>query len=276
MKVAICGPVRNCGRYLTGVLNNMLILGKLFDEFVIIISYDHSMDNSLQILHRFKNKHPNIIVYENTEPLLPYRTHRIAKARNECLNIINTTYPTYEYMIMMDCDDVNCKQMNLDVVKKHLRNPAWDSLSFMTAPVYYDIWGLSIYPYTYSYNHFNNSVQQYSVIQQYVTNLLRARKNELVRCISAFNGFALYRMSKFKNCKYDGGVNLRLLPPHMLNAHMKASRSPLVMKIYPKAPGVNGYHEDCEHRAFHVQAITKNNAAICISSDIVFTRPLAR
>ena len=34
---------------------------------------------------------------------------------------------------------------------------------------------------------------------------------------------------------------------------------------------VKGKYEDCEHRAFHVQAINNSDARIMISKDVLFT-----
>jgi len=273
MKAVICGPIRNCAPYIHGIVGNMLKLGTLFTEFVIIFSYDLSFDKTLSMLKYYKSKIPNMIIYENPDPMLQYRTHRIAKARNECLAIMRTQYPTFEYMIMMDCDDVNCKKMNLDVVQKSLADPTWDSLSFMTSPTYYDIWALSYPPYFYSYNHFNDSYRQYYVIQHFITKVIRANPG-LTRCLSAFNGFALYRVDKFVNCEYDGRVNLKLIPPGMMYMHSSATRSPVVFKRYFNRFGfinVDGRYEDCEHRAFHVQAVYKNKAQHFISPEVVFT-----
>ena len=37
MKCCICGTVRECGKYLKDVFSNMEQLGKLFDDYVIIL-----------------------------------------------------------------------------------------------------------------------------------------------------------------------------------------------------------------------------------------------
>ena len=63
---------------------------------------------------------------------------------------------------MMDFDDVNCKEVEINTLKKYLKREDWDGLSFNTSPDYYDIWGLSIWPYCFSYNHFINNVNTLS------------------------------------------------------------------------------------------------------------------
>jgi hypothetical protein len=169
----------------------------------------------------------------------------------------------------MDFDDPNSKTCNIEVIRKYLERSDWDALSFNTFPAYYDIWALSIYPFCFSYNHFNNNSYYYKVMQQYVSlKLNHLKRDELLQCISSFNGFSIYRADKFLNCKYDGRVNLNLIPSNFMLAHMRAAKSKIIFKDYGN---VKGQYEDCEHRAFHVGAINKNNAKIMISPEIVFS-----
>jgi hypothetical protein len=170
----------------------------------------------------------------------------------------------------MDCDDVNCKEVNIDILKKYLYRNDWDGLSFNSYPKYYDIWGLSIYPFCFSYNHFENNVKYYNIIQNFINNLLeKAReKNTLVECISSFNGFSLYRTSKFLNTYYDGRIRIDLIPKSNMDAHKNITKSNLLFKKYIT---VDGCYEDCEHRPFHIQARQKSRAKIMISPDILFT-----
>jgi hypothetical protein len=176
---------------------------------------------------------------------------------------------------MMDCDDVNCKEVNTDILKKYLYSNNWDGLSFNTTPKYYDIWGLSMYPFCFSYNHFENNVKYYYIIQNYLDELLKkaSSENALLSCISSFNGFSIYRTKKFLNSYYDGKIRLDLIPKANLEAHKNVTRSKLVYKIYYKPDGkvnVDGRYEDCEHRAFHIQATKNSGARIMISPEVLF------
>jgi hypothetical protein len=267
-KCCICGPVKNCGPYLNKIFENIETIGSLFEEYVIIMYYDNSNDDTLEKLKEYQKQNSRLTFYVNKGQVSPYRTHRIAKARNFCLEQIRSKYSDYPFFIMMDCDNVNCKSVNIENLNKYLNRNDWDALSFQTCPKYYDIWALSLQPYTFSYNHFLNNVLYYDKIQGYVTKLLNKLKSgQLLPCISAFNGFAIYRTHKFHNCWYDGRVRLDLIPKHFILKHIKATNSPIIFKNYGN---VNGYYEDCEHRSFHLQAINKNNAKIMISPDIIF------
>lgn len=275
MNCCICGPVKNCGPYLSKVLDNMEKIGSLFDDYKIIIFYDKSSDNTLDILKNYQHKNQRLLFYVNQNTISPFRTHNIAIARNFCLNFVRENKKNFPFFIMMDCDEVNCKEVNTDILNKYLYRDDWDGLSFNTSPKYYDIWGLSIYPFCFSYNHFENNVKYYNIIQNYVDTLLKKAKQEnmLVKCISSFNGFSLYRTSKFLNTYYDGRIRLDLISKSNLNAHKNATSSKLVFKQYFNPDGkiiVDGRYEDCEHRTFHILAIVNSGAKILISPEIIF------
>ena len=275
MNCCICGPVKNCGPYLEKVLENMKKIGSIFDDYQIIIYYDKSSDNTLDILKKYQETNSKMIFHVNQKPVSPFRTHNIAIARNFCLNFVRENREKYPFFIMMDCDDVNYKEVYTDILKKYLHSNNWDGLSFNTTPKYYDIWGLSIRPFCFSYNHFNNNDKYYYIIQNYVHELLKkaSSQNALLPCISSFNGFSIYRTNKFLNTYYDGRVRLDIIPKANLEAHKNVTKSRLVYKKYFKPDGtinVDGRYEDCEHRAFHIQARQNSGARIMISPEILF------
>jgi hypothetical protein len=276
MNCCICGPVKNCGPYLRKVLNNMEKIGSIFEDYIIMLYYDNSSDNTLSILKEYQTKNPKMIFYVNKNPVSRFRTINIAIARNFCLNYVRNNKDNFPFFIMMDCDDVNCKEVDVDILKKYLHRDDWDGLSFNTKPKYYDIWGLSIYPFCFSYNHFENNVKYYTIMQKYIDKLLKKAKeeNKLVECISSFNGFSLYRTAMFLNTYYDGRVRLDLIPKPNLDAHKNITKSQLVYKKYFKPDGtinVDGRYEDCEHRAFHIQARQNSGARIMVSPEVLFS-----
>ena len=287
-RCCICGPVKNCGAYLDKVFENVEKIGALFNEYVVILFYDHSTDNTLKKIMEYQSKNVRVTCYINKTFVSQYRTHRIAHARNYCITQIREKYGDYPFFIMMDFDDPNSKRCEPEIVQKYLKRDDWDGLSFNTSPVYYDIWALSLYPFCFSYFHFKDVNVYARVMQIYVTQKLNALKREskrkgereseikgereskeemgLLRCISSFNGFAIYKTKKFMDCRYDGKVNPKLLPMRLLRAHSRATGSPVIYKDYGD---IKATREDCEHRAFHVEA-AKNGARIMISPEVVF------
>ena len=112
MNCCICGPVRNCAPYLNKVLENIEKIGSLFDTYTIILYYDYSTDNTLDILKEYQQKNPRLSLFVNSKPLSPFRTHNIALARNYCLQFVRNNREKFPYFIMMDMDNVNCKTLN--------------------------------------------------------------------------------------------------------------------------------------------------------------------
>jgi len=268
MNCCICGPVKNCAPYLKNVFENIERIGALFDDYKIVLFYDRSTDNTLQILKNYSKQNDKLLFYVNKQRVSPFRTHNIAFARNWCHTFVKQNIEQYPFFIMMDFDDVNCKNVNPQILEKYLKREDWDALSFQTSPNYYDIWGLSIWPYCFSYNHFKDNDKNYTIIQRYVETLLsKLPPGGLLPCISAFNGFAIYRTNKFLNTYYDGRVRKDLVPPQNMRAHMAAAKSKFLYKTYVT---VDGRYEDCEHRAFHIQARQNSQARIMISPEIVF------
>jgi hypothetical protein len=107
------------------------------------------------------------------------------------------------------------------------------------------------------------------VIQEYVDDKLKKLPpGGLVPCLSSFNGFSIYRSEKFLDCYYDGNIRMDLIPKRLIHIHSLAAQSPLVYKKYIT---VDGRYEDCEHRAFHFQALFKKGAKIRISPEILFS-----
>lgn len=267
MKCCFCGPVRNCGPYLDKIFQNIEKLATLFDDYQIVIYYDKSDDDTLKKLKAYQVINPRLVFYVNQRLISPYRTHRIAVARNFCLDYVKQN--DFPFFIMMDFDEVNCKEVRPEMLQKYLNRDDWDALSFNTSPKYYDIWALSIYPYCFSYNHFENSpIHNYHTIQDYITRKLNnLGEGELLKCISSFNGFSIYRTNKFLNTRYDGNIRLDLIPIDYIKAHSRAAKSGL---IFPDYGHVKADKEDCEHRAFHVQAINNDNARIRITNDVLF------
>jgi hypothetical protein len=168
---------------------------------------------------------------------------------------------------MMDFDDVCSNKINISVLDKYIvNNENWDAISF-NKQNYYDLWALSIRPYIFSYAHFNDSNKVLNNMNLYITNKLASLKeNELFRCFSAFNGFCLYKTQIFKDCVYDGRIRLDLIPIKYLKETVINNNSEIVFK---DKDWLYSEYEDCEHRSFHLEAINKKKARICISAEIL-------
>jgi len=258
MDCCICGTVRNCGKYLDTIFRNMNQIKTLFSNFAIVLYYDHSTDNTLQKIIEYQNRNPTLItLHVNKEPMLPFRTHRIAKGRNKCLEIMKEKYNNFEYFIMMDCDDRCAYNIKLKMLQNYLKRNDWDSLSFNHPSGYYDSWALSKRPLVLSCNNFKERWAGLALINKLIA---RTPKNGLIKCLSAFNGFAIYRKQKFNNCHYDGNFRLDYIPAFLIREN----------KRFAGKIDISKNKEDCEHRFFHISAVLKNKARIRISPNCLF------
>jgi hypothetical protein len=257
MKCCICGTVRDCSKYLDNIFIIMEKIGSLFEDYKIILYYDVSSDNTLEKLNNYSIKNDKLILLINSDPFLNYRTHRIALGRNKCLKTMHEKFNDYDHFIMMDCDDRCNYNIKLELLKNYLLRNDWDSLSFNHPAGYYDTWALSKRPYVVSCHHFKDPCQG----KEYISNIIKKTpRHKLIQCLSAFNGFSIYRTSKFEDCWYDGRFRLDYIPKKLLIENIRASG-----KIFYEQN-----KQDCEHRFFHFSAVKKHNARIMISPLCLF------
>ena len=92
MKCCICGAIKNCAPYLDKIFKNMEKIGSLFEDYIIILYYDHSNDGTLQKIKQYQQINEKLKFYVNIVEISPYRTHRIANARNGCLQMIRGSH----------------------------------------------------------------------------------------------------------------------------------------------------------------------------------------
>ena len=267
----ICGCVKNCGPFLPQVFDNIKNIITLFDSYKIVIAYDNSFDNTYNYLMEMKKIYNVEIINCNNNNT---RVENISSARNSILQYIrNNDYKAYEYLLMLDLDNVSCEKMNTNVIKYYLNRNDWDSLSFNT-PDYSDIFALSIDPFIHSCWHWKDDNDKQvtdvvSIMRNYVQEKLsKIEKTDLLECLSAFNGLAIYRFEKFNNCNYgcDHAYNMDFLNKNIgqkwLENNIDAIENKYKLRFDEK--------QDCEHRIFHLEAIYKNNAKIRISPLSIF------
>ena len=270
-QIFICGTARNCEQHLDAVFANIQKMTELFKDFRIAISFDESADNTLiKLIHYKKMYGDKMYIYINRNPISSIRTENISNARNSYLNYIreaSLSGYTAEYFIALDLDDVCASAMDLDVFKRAMeRDDKWDSVSFNRTG-YYDIWALSIDDYIYSCWGWWSPWEVVDHTKTYIIDKLdKIPADEFAECLSAFNGFAIYKIASFIDCNYDWRMPKQYMKLEDLQRQQQilwgvGSVSPL--EIQTDEP-------DCEHRAFHMQAIHKNSARIRISPEKLF------
>jgi len=268
-KCCICGAIKGFGHHLDEVFLNMDRIGNMFDDYRVVLFFDHSepswfIDNTLDKIQNYQERNNKVTFIINPTPLPDDvgKTYKLAHARNSCIQFIREKCPTFQYFIVMDCDDVSTSPIKTDRFKKYLQRSDWDALSF-TRSFYYDLWALSMKDLIYSCWHFEKPNAQ-PIYQNAIDSALRdCPTGGLIQVYSAFGGFAIYRTHKFIDCIYDAKPRPDLIPPFLLKKNIE-----LCGQIAPyqwDAPD-----QDCEHRSFHIQAKIKNNAKIAIAPVSIF------
>ena len=269
MKGVICLSIYNNEFGLPYCLNNIAKLAQCFDKLHVFAFYDESNDHSLHILYDFNLHNPNnLTIIVNNNAKLAERTANIAFARNALLDYTRMRFGDYDYFMMMDTNNYSCiGDIQVDVFKDAIdKRDLWDALSFDRDAGYYDTWALSFDPFIYSFFHFedwNNVVEKMriafnSLLHDYKTN----HPDKLIPVYSAFNGFAIYKTSKFLNCSYSSNIDLDMFPDDSINKQIELMNIPVVTHL----------NNDCEHRKFHLEAIKKNGAKIRISTKSLFAK----
>jgi hypothetical protein len=257
----------------------------IFHRMVINVVYDVSKDSSYKILEDFKKQNEdkpaneriqlNIVV--NTTKKNPNsKSENIANCRNILLDIIRKRYSNYDYFIMMDTNDYSCigpinvKLMqdimhpSNDEITENSYFSNYDAITFDREAGYYDWWALSFDPYIYSFYHISDSFKVNDQMKKTFNGILQFYRtnypNELIPVYSAFNGFGIYKISKFLNCSYSSDIQLDFFPKDIIHKLISTTKS----NIY------NHFKDDCEHRKFHLEAIKKNNAKIGVSTKYMF------
>lgn len=260
MKFIIAGCTRNCENYIKSVFQNIKKICTIIDVRQIIIAYDNSDDKTLlELIKQKKEINVEIKILINKDPLTPYRTQNICNARNKLLEEIYAFQPTIDKFIMMDFDDVCSKPINIDVLKQGLLLDK-DCVTFNNKN-YYDFWALSIDSYQYSAWHFSEPNRYLKLLRMYLLKKNSETKSNFIECDSAFNGFGIYKLKSFKNCKYQSTMDYDYYCKDKIN-YITSTFNMKVLK------DIEQY--DCEHRIFHLMAKKLNKAQIIIYKKNLF------
>ena len=264
-KVILCGCTCNSGNYIYNHLLSLVRLGQYFTEYAIIVYENDSTDDTLQQLKKFKEINHNFYYISETNVAndiknnIRKRVQIIARGRNMLLNEINERFNDYDLMIMTDLDNVlnNFDTSCIDDVFKYDIN-SWDVLTANCLNRYYDIWALRIslnvwdplihepiwtkemkknmnYDCWGINSPFGNKIAHIKMCQALIP-----RNYPLIESDSSFGGMGIYKISKIKNCRYDG--------IHYING--------------------NAVGEQCEHVSFHT-GIKKNGGKIFICPSLI-------
>ena len=272
--ICLCFCVRNCGKYLASIFKNIQQLIDCKFNITCIFVYDNCKDNSGKLLQAYKNSSKHTVIVKHIENTSRKRTCRIAKARNTCLDIINNDYPDTHYHIMIDADNINQTKWDVSIINKYINNfdnDDWDCITF-NRNNYYDIWALLIDDFKHHCwgfgsghgpNGRSKSTKVMITMKKYIKNKLKTTKKNSIDCLSAFNGFAIYKTEKCKGISYDG--NYKAVEKYISDKDRKNTEIFLKKQFKIDAKCSRRFPECCEHIYYHLSAKKHNNCKIKIS-----------
>jgi len=207
------GTVRNSEKFIKQNLENIDKCGSLFKNYSVVIYENDSNDSTRQILNDNKKDNYNYIFEDNiTEPS---RTKRIAHGRNKVLDKIRELNKdnTYQYMVILDLDDINSYGKFVDTIYTCFLYDDWDVLTGNQSGKYYDIYALrkkGEVEYDCMkevYDDMNKTGINYmdAYNKWAVSKMKHYPEGELLEVDSAFGGIAIYKLASIPNtCKYKG------------------------------------------------------------------------
>jgi hypothetical protein len=266
MNIALCFCIKNCGKYLNRIFENINSVKGLdgINVYAVFV-YDKCTDNSVSLLNNYKDLNPSNTIVKQIDNPSPARTVRIAKARNACLDVVYTELKDIKYHIMIDADDVCAKNWNVKLLNDYLHNfdnDDWDTISF-NRDNYYDIWALLFdnfrhHCWGFQRNQGSNIVRTMKTL---ISKKLSSCKSNSLEVLSAFNGFAIYNTLRFKGFTYDGSIK-NALPLFTEQERLDTEAEFKKLGVAAKCnnnPSISSHsflkpEECCEHIYYHVTA----------------------
>jgi hypothetical protein len=147
-KALFVACARDCAVYLPRVLSNVSRMAGLFAETAFLFLENDSRDNTKQELALWCRDRANarLISLDGLTASRPVRTVRLAFARNHCLSLVRSQFSNYDFLFVVDSDDVNAQEIDLNAMTRAIeflqRDARCAGVFANSLPNYYDMWAL--------------------------------------------------------------------------------------------------------------------------------------
>ncbi|HEY0980771.1 glycosyltransferase family 2 protein [Schlesneria sp.] len=207
-RAVICGLARNVEKILPKSIARIERLGTMFADYRVVIYENDSTDNTKPLLQEWAQANPkvDITVEQLGDPVNPCarclkRAERMARYRNECLNLIREKYADYDHVIVVDTDlEYGWSD---DGVANTFGHENWDFVGSnglilrrcgiaLNAFLQYDAWA------------FRND-ENFTQLSTAEVNYMSWQRGEpLVPVMCSFGGLGVYRMPAYLAGTYSG------------------------------------------------------------------------
>ena len=138
---------RNSAPVLGAVLNNIARISSLFGASAVLILENDSRDTTREVIAAWCEGQPN--AYSVTVRGLsdnPVRTLCLASVRNLALDAVREKFPAFDYLFMVDGDEVNAGEIDLESVSRAMdylaESPDRAGVFANSGGAYFDLWAL--------------------------------------------------------------------------------------------------------------------------------------
>lgn len=228
-KAIFVGCARDCGIHIPRVLQNVSRMAGLFAEAAHVFVENDSRDSTKHHIQLWCQSTPNarLISLDGLAARCPVRTLRIEAARNQYLSLIRTEFQAYDYLFIVDCDEINAPPIDLDVVQRaiaFLEGDASCAAVFGNANgVYYDMWAFrhrdrcpgdaweEVCDYALKHRVSDEQAFEQTFKQRMFSLPMDAPPLEVE---SAFGGLGIYKIrSILENKRHYVGHKMKSIPP---------------------------------------------------------------
>ena len=215
--VIISGCCINVEAYIKKNIDIIDNIGEKFKNYIVIIYENDSIDNTRKILLKNYKKNYYYIFENDISDKIKSRIARIAYCRNKILDKIKTLSFNYDYLIMMDLDNVTTDKIvnTFDTCFCYDVNK-WAGMFANQSDYYYDIFALRVKNFIefncwneyHTYIKYTDIELNYENRSNIFNNYIGKYKtyippNKLINVLSAFGGFGIYNKKYIENINYS-------------------------------------------------------------------------
>jgi len=215
LDILIYGSMQNCSKHFLTIVSNIELFTLCFKKVCVIVIEDASTDNTRKLLQNWikkstKNIEKYSIFSDYGSKDFSSKSHRTSHCRNAILEHITTKNLDKEYTYAIECEFNDLWSINFDGICDSFRH-TWDAISCVGRnKQYYDYQTLYCEPSIFNKDMFGCAKREKEFEKQVsqFTSLLRDTKTP-IKVKSAFNGLAIYKLEKLKDCRYGNYIDCK-------------------------------------------------------------------
>lgn len=198
--VIFAGTCRSVEPYIKKLLGYVDKCGKKFNSYRLIVYENDSSDKTRDILEKNKKSNYYYIFEDNIQE--KRRTVRLERGRNLIMDKVRELNKDnhYQYLIMLDLDNVNKRGTFVKTIDECFNNEDWDVICANQKRRYYDTYALRYPDLTY-----DCGAKRPADGKQCGKINIKFPPNKRIEVDSAFGGIAIYKLSSIpSHCIYNG------------------------------------------------------------------------